>query len=148
MPRFTKHLWMIVLALTALVVFLAPATQAAGPRLVVQMEESFEIDGKLYPPGKLSVRPLGDYNPVTSLNEIRVDGKLVGIVRGQLAPSHAAVSDDSLVFRRSDRGHLELHAIALQGESPYELQPATKQPTDARAASLQSPKGEVLRAPH
>ena len=148
MLRFTKHLWMIVLALTALVVLLAPATQAASPRLVVQMDESFEINGTLFPPGELSVRPLRDYNPVTSLNEIRVDGKFVGIVMGRRATSRATVPDDSLVFRRSDRGHLELHAIALQGESPHELLPATKQPTDARAASLQSPKVEILRSPH
>ena len=147
MPRFTKHLWMIVLALTALVVLFAPASQAAGPRLTVQMDEPFEINGTLFPPGELSVRPLGDYNPVTSLNEIRVDGKLFGIVMGQRAKSHAAVPDDALVFRRSDRGHLELHSIALKGESPHELLPATQQPTDMRAASLKGTKRERLRAP-
>ena len=132
MPRFTKHLWMIVLALTA---------------LVVQMDEPFEINGTLFPPGELSVRPLRDYNPVTSLNEIMVDGTIVGIVMGQRAPSLAAAPDDSLVFRRSERGHLELHSIALQGESPHELLPATQQPTHTRAASLQGTKSEVLRAP-
>jgi len=147
MPRFTKHLWMIVLALTALVVFLAPSSQAASPRLVVQMDEQFEINGKLFPPGELSIRPLGDYNPVTSLNEIRVDGKIVGVVMGQREPSRATVRDDSLIFRRSTRGHLELHSIALQGESPQTLSLATLSPDEVRAASAQSTKDVQKRAP-
>ena len=47
MFRFTKHLWMIVLALTALVVLMAPATQAASPLRAVQMDEPFEINGQI-----------------------------------------------------------------------------------------------------
>jgi len=148
MTRFTKHLWMIVLALTALVVLLAPDSQAASPRLVVQMDEAFEINGTLYPPGELSVRPLGDYNPVTSLNEIRVDGKFIGVVMAQREPSSAIVADDSLVFRRSSRGHLELHSIALQGESPQQLQLTTLQSSETRAASLRATKVPPKRAPN
>ena len=139
MLRFNKQLWMIVLALTALVVLFAPTSQAASLRLVVQMDEPFEISGTLFPPGELSVRQLGDYNPVQSLNEIRVDGKIVGVVVGQRASSQAAVPRDSLIFRRSSRGHLELHSLALQGEPPHELQTAALQPAERRAASL---KGE------
>jgi len=147
MPRFTKHLWMIVLALTALVVFLAPSSQAASPRLVVQMDESFEINGTLFPPGELSIRPLRDYNPVTTLHEIRVDGKIVGIVMGQRAPSLAAVPDDSLIFRRSTRGYLELHSIALKGESPQRLVLTTLEPGETHAA-LKSAEDLPQRAPH
>ena len=146
MPRFTKQLWMIVLALTALVVIFAPASQAADCRLIVQMDEPFEINGTLFPPGELSVRRLGDYNPVTSLNEIRVGGKTIGIVMGQHAPSPAAAHSDSLIFHRSTRGHLELHSIALQGESPHRLKLATLQPDETWAASLWAEKVHDMRA--
>jgi hypothetical protein len=147
MPRFTKHLWMIVLALTALVVLLAPSAQAAGCRLVVQMDEPFEINGTLYPPGELSVRHLRDYNPVTSLNAIEVDGEFIGVVLGQRASSHAVVPADLLVFHRSADGHLRLHSRALQGESPHQLDLAALQPAPTRAASLRSEEVSMLRTP-
>ena len=144
MPKVEKHLWMIVLALAALVVLLAPDSQAADRRLVAQMDEPFEIDGKLYPPGELSVRHQGGYTPVTSLNEIRVDGQILGVVVGRRAAAIAAAPNDSLIFHRAQDGHLVLHSVALVGESPHELHQASSQADEAATTSEQSNEARLL----
>ena len=146
MYRGEKHLWMIVLALAALVVLLAPDSQAADRKLVVQMDEPYEVSGTLYPPSELSVRRLGHHTPVTSLNEIRVDGQILGVVVGRRAEANAAAPDDSLIFRRALSGHLVLHSIALVGELPHELNQASLQSDGDPTDLLQSNQPRVPEA--
>jgi len=137
MPRVEPRLWMIVLALAAVVVLSAPDSHADSHRLVVRMTEPFEVNGTLYPPGMLSVRHLGNYSPVTSLNEIRIDGQILGVVEGRRAVANVAAPNDSLIFRRDRTGRLALHSIALAGEAPHELHLAAVQPAGAKSAARQ-----------
>jgi hypothetical protein len=139
MPQADKRLWMIVLALAAVVVLFAPDSLAADHRLVVKMDEPFEINGTLFPPGVLSIRHQGNYSPVTSLNEIRVDGHFWGVVEGRRAVDNAAAPNDSLIFRRGQTGTLVLHSVALVGESPHRLHLASSQSAGLANARRGSP---------
>ena len=122
MPQPKKQFWMIVFALALLVVVFAPSAEAGGHKLVVTMDEPFEVNGQLYPGGKLSVRHVGSYSPVATFNEIRIDGRSLGVVVAQQTKDTRISADDALIFNRGGHGHLVLHAVALRGEPTRELQ--------------------------
>ena len=114
-----RHLWMTVLALAALTAMFAPAAQA-GEKLVVQMDEPFEIAGQIYPAGKLSVRSVRDYSPVARLHEIQVDGQSLGLLvasKKDAAPSPA--QRNVMTFQRGHDGRLILVSVAEKGQVPH-----------------------------
>jgi len=113
--KLRKGTWMWVLGLALLAGLLAPPTPAAGPRLVVQVDEPFEVNGQLYSAGQLSLRELSEYSPVSTLNEIRVDGRSLGMVLARDEANPTKATRDFLIFERSRRGHLVLASIALKG---------------------------------
>jgi len=113
--KLRKDLWLLVLTLAVLAGLFAPPVPAAGPRLVVQVDEPFEVDGQLFKAGQLTLRQLREYSPVATLHEVRVDGRSLGFVLARDQADRGLATRDEVIFERSERGHLTLAAVALQG---------------------------------
>jgi len=114
MSHLRKQLPLILAALT-LFVMLAPSIEA-GDRVVFRVNERFEVNGKLFPPGTVVLRALTSYTPVATLNEIRVGGDSLGLLMAHEVANEPAATADELVFRRAADGHLVLVAHAVRGE--------------------------------
>lgn len=122
MIHVRKNFWLALIGLALVAAVLAPEVEAAAePRLVVEMDEPFEVAGQLFGPGKLTLRQRGAYSPVATLNEVCVDRGCLGLFIAQAEAASAIASQDELIFTRSPRGHLVLVAVALQGEPSREL---------------------------
>ena len=121
MFRVRKEMWMVIVALTLLVMVFAPNTRAAGQRLVAQVNEPFEVDGRIFPAGQLSVREVRDYSPVSSLNQLCVDGTCLSLWLARESKTAGVSSADELIFTRNDAGILVLVGMALAGEPTREL---------------------------
>ena len=87
----------------------APVGAATHPRASAWLDESFEINGRLYEAGLLSVRELGRYNPSSTLMEISVNRTSVGVLLASSSNSADPTEGSSaLLFNRSSQGHLTL----------------------------------------
>ena len=105
---------LLVVGLCALCAFFAQSVDAAGLRIMVQISEPFEIDGELFPAGTVTVRELADYNPSSTINEVWVDNRCLGLLPALERPTGSLENVDSLIFRR-DRGHLILVGVSFRG---------------------------------
>jgi len=114
MSNLRKQLPMFLAALT-LIVLLAPSVEA-GDRVVFRVNESFEVNGQIYPSGRVVLRAITSYTPVTTLNEIRVGRDSLGVLVAHQDSSEPAATSDELIFRRAAEGHLVLEALAVRGE--------------------------------
>ncbi|MBZ5638090.1 MAG: hypothetical protein LAO51_04945 [Acidobacteriia bacterium] len=86
---------------------LLPAV-ASGDRLLVNVPEPFELDGRMFPAGVVSLRHIGDYNPTTAIDRITVGVEDLGMHMAQRVPREAGFMAGSAVFERSPKGHLLL----------------------------------------
>jgi hypothetical protein len=111
----TNYFWLVVLALVAVVVWTTPDSMA-GERLSVQVDEPFEINGELFPAGKLSLKQVRELTPVATLHELRVDGASIGLLLVRSAGSPAVARSNEFIFARSADGHLVLEALAVAGK--------------------------------
>ena len=121
MEKFPRRMWLGVLALALLVGFLAPPLPAGGRVVTAYIDEPFEYDGQVFPAGKLSLRQLGDFNPVATLNEIRIDGRSLGVVLARAEAHGVTATRNEMIFERNTRGRLVLVSIALEGEPVRKL---------------------------
>ncbi len=114
--KMRKELWLMVLALALLAGLLAPDAFAEGRRLVVQMEEPFEVSGQLYAGGELSLCEVRAFSPVATLHEVRIDGQSLGVLVARDDGGPLVAQRDEVIFERSRAGHLVLTSVALTGE--------------------------------
>ena len=105
----------MLLAALALVVMLAPSIEA-GDRVVFRVDESFEVNGQMFPSGRVVLRAITSYTPVTTLNEIRVGRDSFGLLPAREVANVPMATTDELIFRRAADGHLVLEALAVRGE--------------------------------
>ena len=115
MYKIQKKMWLVIAALAVLVTVFAPASEASCRKVVVQMDESFVVDGQLFPAGGLSLCPVREFSPVATLNEVRVDGRSLGVLMAHDGRDTAPSKQNQMIFERDVRGHLVLVSIALQG---------------------------------
>ncbi len=127
-----------VALLAWLLAWTAPV-MAAGPILAAQVDEPFEVNGELYPAGKLHVKSLGNYSPTQIINEIWVDDICLGylLARRGVAESDQAFQD-AMFFTRSREGHLVLIGYSVADSGTRELFRYLQQTEEAAftAASL------------
>ena len=147
MFKMNKATWLLVVALAVVAGLLAPAVHAAGPRLVVQVDESFQVNCDIYQPGELSLRAVRKFSPVATLNEIRVDGKSLGLMLAMEPASATVATQNEVTFERSSSGLLVLASVAVEGEpvrrlerldcsnGTGRLQAPSKRPTSLQASS-------------
>ena len=107
--------WMtLALAVLAVMAF-SPVTPASNERLVAQIDEPFEVGGQLYPAGKLSLIAVTAFSPVATLNEVRIDGRSLGLMLAQQSDGSASTRDE-MTFKRTESGHLVLESFAIKGQ--------------------------------
>lgn len=101
---------------------LAAPELAAGQHSVrATIPEPFEFNGEAFGPGTVTVREVSYYNPATTLNEIWVDARCLGLMLADVTGDAASPgADDRILFERSAAGNLVLVGFA------YHDQPAAK----------------------
>lgn len=103
----------IVIALAAVVAWTTPSL--AADRLVVRVNEPFEVNGDIFPAGKLSLKQVQVMSPGSTLHEARIDGESLGLLLVRDNGSKAVATRDEMVFLRSADGHLVLESLAIAG---------------------------------
>ena len=115
---------MLFLAGIFVCLFVASATVAGGAEisLSAQVTEPFEVNGKVYPAGMLHVRSVRDYTPSQSINELWHEGDALGYLLARKgAEGSYPVRHDTMLFTRSNQGHLILAGYVLVGQGSNEL---------------------------
>jgi hypothetical protein len=87
---------------------------AGGPRLVVEVDEPFLLQGQLVPAGEVSLRLVSRYNPTSTLHAVDVDGTCLGVFRAESWSSAAGDRRDTIRFERDARGRLVLTGYTLR----------------------------------
>lgn len=141
MLRIRKELWWTAMTLALLAGLLAPATPAADSKMVVQIDEPFEIFGQSYAAGKITLRHFADYSPVSSLHEVRVNGRSLGYLMARNATDEIATSNH-VVFERKADGRLVLTSLASRGQPLRHLLPFGT-PADLEASQRASARAEA-----
>jgi len=134
------RLWLIIITLAMVAAVFAPEASAADATLTLQVSESFEVNGQVYPADTLTLRQVGSYNPTATLNEVWVGKQCLGVLVGKIDPRGSTSAADSLVFTRNAEGRLMLVGVEFRGQPARELF-AFDQLAPARAAA-----GEALVA--
>lgn len=112
--------WIGVLVLIATLA--APEIAAAQHSVNATITEPFEFNGEVFDSGKVTVRELSHYNPGTTLNEIWIDGRCLGLMLADVASSDARPeSNDRILLERSAAGHLVLVGFAYHDQAAREF---------------------------
>ena len=91
MRRFMRPGWFRVLVVVGSLAVALATAEAGGPRLVIEIEEPFLLQGQACPAGTVSIRFISRYNPASTLHEICAGGECLGAHRRPLRRSPAAV---------------------------------------------------------
>ena len=111
--------WVGVLVLLAALA--APELNAAQHSVRATIPEPFEFNGEVFESSTVTVREVSQYNPGTTLNEIWVDGRCLGLMLADVSRDAASPgSDDQILFERGTAGNLVLVGFA------YHDRPAAK----------------------
>jgi len=93
----------------------ALATAEAGePKLVIDVEEPFLLQGQICPAGTVSIRFVSRYNPTSTLHEVRVGGEPLGVFRAEHVAGKDRDADDTVRFERNRQGTLVLLGYTLR----------------------------------
>lgn len=114
MLRRARLTWVFVVAAWIALVC-ASVAEARGPRLVARLNEPFEVSGRVYPGGSLTLRSVADYNPAASIDEVWVDNECLGLMVASKSPGSRSSSKDSVLFERNTLGRLVLVGYNLRG---------------------------------
>lgn len=135
-------LW--ISGLLAIVTWLAPA-HALDPRVSVRVNEPFEVDGRVYPAGLLSIREIAPYSPVATLNEVRFNGESIGMLLARDSERPGTSTRDELTFSRGPAGHLVLMSVTLRGERERTLGSVRESATTVAPAVSRGPLVAAVR---
>jgi len=116
-----KQLALIVLALSVIVGLFAPQAAADEARLVVQVDEPFEVNGTIYPAGTLTLRQMASFTPSTTLNEVCVQSECLGMLLASPSSEVIDRAEDSFLFERARLGHLVLVGFAYRGGTAHDF---------------------------
>jgi hypothetical protein len=104
-----------IISIVTLVLLASGIALADGSRLVVAMDEPFEAGGQLHPAASLSLRPVHEFTPTTSLNEVWVGNRCLGLVAAVKSDDpRLEASRNSVLFERSPDGILVLRGFAYR----------------------------------
>lgn len=93
--------------LTALAV-LGTTAVASGPRVVVEIDEPFMLQGQVCPPGIVSIRHVAQYTPTAALHEVCVADECLGVFLAHRTSFASDGREDTLRFERGADGGLVL----------------------------------------
>ncbi len=124
--------WVTVLVLAG-VIALASASPAlaVGPRLSVRVSEPFEVAGRIYPAGSLSLRTIVDYNPSTAMDEVWIGNECLGLLLAERSLNGRPSDQDTVTFERNHEGRLVLVGYVLRGDGKDNVYRYRATPTHA-----------------
>ena len=95
-----------------------PPAFASGDRLVVNVPEPFQVSGRMFPAGPVTLRHLGDYTPSTAIDRLNVANGCIGMMLAERETDEPGdLLAPSLVFERDAAGHLVLVGYTT-GDTP------------------------------
>ena len=103
--RWTRLSWLI-LGLVLIAALAAPEIAAADRTVSETLEEPFEVNGEVFRSGELTVRKLSSYNPATTLNEVWVDTRCLGVMLADASAESVPGTADRLVLLGGHRAQL------------------------------------------
>lgn len=107
-----KSLALVVVGLAFVVAMFAPSGAADERRVVVSIDEPFEVNGQIYPAGRVTVKSIRTYNPSSLLSEIWVGRDCLGVFRASRISDDAPTANHTVTFKRTAAGHLSLVGFA------------------------------------
>ena len=102
--------------LIALAVLTAPDLAAAEHRVTATVQEPFEVNGELFPSGRVVLREISDYTPATTFNEVWINGHCLGLMLADVSSTPNASEQDRVIFERAPTGTLVLVGFAYRGQ--------------------------------
>ena len=103
-----------VLAVIGLLAVALATAEAGEPKLVIDVEEPFLLQGQICPAGTVSIRFVSRYNPASTLHEIRVGGEPLGVFRADHVVAEDPDAEDTVRFERNRQGTLVLLGYTLR----------------------------------
>jgi hypothetical protein len=123
MSDLSSRWWFRALLIAGLVAAHIHAATAgtSTPKLKIEANEPFVVDGRLYPAGTLSVRRAARYSPVLDIDELRLGTRSIGfaLVRHDPVEWNDNVSN-RVVFERNTEGQLVLVGYVLRNDGDNE----------------------------
>jgi hypothetical protein len=116
---FTRIGWLVVVLLAV-----SPAwSQAGGSCVSAEIPWQMEMpDGSVHKPGQVSLCYVRNYNPVSGLHALKVNGMPLGTFQSTVARSEEQESlHPILVFKSDGAGHVRLVAYAWPTEQAMEV---------------------------
>ena len=108
--------------LVLLAALAAPELAAGQHSVSATIQEPFEFNGEVFGPSAVTVREVSHYNPATTLNEIWVDNRCLGLMLADVSRSPSSrAADDRIIFERSAAGHLVLVGFAYHDQPAREF---------------------------
>ncbi len=89
---------------------------AGGPRLSATVSEPFEFQGRVFPAGPVSVRPMADYNPSASIDQVWIGDECLGMMVADRHPASKPSRHDAVLLERSAGGRLVLVGYVLRDQ--------------------------------
>jgi len=95
-----------VLRLAIALAFTVSVAQAEEPVVRFDVPQPFRVGSHSYAAGTISVHAFRNYNPTTSLLEVRVNGECIGMIAARRDASSASPSRTEALFQRDADGTL------------------------------------------
>jgi len=133
--RRNQHRLVLLAALLGSLLLPGGDAAASGVCATAEIVEPFRLpDGSLQGPARLTLCDRGEYSPVASFHEVRVDGTPVGLLTGRNDLSeHGSREASFVMFLREADGRLTLLGYALptrDGMRTFEFRPQAKRSTE------------------
>jgi hypothetical protein len=113
--------WVRAMGVAGLLAVLWTATGAGGPRLMVEIDEPFVLQGQVCPAGTLSIRPVSQYNPASTFHEVCIENECLGVFPAERIAFETDDERDTLRFERDAGGMLVLVGYTLHRDGRAEF---------------------------
>ena len=116
MSDISSRWWFRILLIAGVVaVHIHVALAGTTPKLKIEADEPFVVDGRLYPAGTLSVRRAVRYSPVADIDELRIGTRSIGFAFARHDPAEGNDGGSShVIFERNTEGRRVLVGYVLR----------------------------------
>jgi len=122
-----------VLRLAMALTFAVSLGHAEEPVVRFDVQQPFRVGSHTYASGTISLHVFRDYNPTTSLLEVRVNGTCIGMISARREVSNARSTRTEAMFERDGAGLLVMTGYRAGATFRFQ-EPAIAQEAPAPAA--------------